>query len=134
MAPSVQGDVGFDRGMRTLFTMDASDHRRVPVGIVGPSGRRGREAVLVVERTVRVADALDARIVTDPAGQRALWRIREDASGTATRMPGWKDRAVPPARPGASLSAESSPPARHTAGPHTTRSARNPDTRRQRTP
>ncbi|MFG2135418.1 FAD-binding and (Fe-S)-binding domain-containing protein [Streptomyces sp. NPDC048650] len=46
-------------------------------------------------------------VVADPAGQRALWRIREDASGTATRMPdgseawpGWEDCAVPPARLG----------------------------------
>ncbi|WP_369268344.1 FAD-binding and (Fe-S)-binding domain-containing protein, partial [Streptomyces harbinensis] len=44
-------------------------------------------------------------LVTDPAGQRVLWRIREDASGTATRLPdggeawpGWEDCAVPPAR------------------------------------
>ncbi|WP_183067977.1 FAD-binding and (Fe-S)-binding domain-containing protein [Streptomyces sp. gCLA4] len=59
---------------------------------------------------VRGADALDALVVTDPAGQRALWRIREDAAGTATRMPdgrmawpGWEDCAVPPARLGAYL-------------------------------
>ena len=58
---------------------------------------------------VRAADALDAAVVTDPAGQRALWRIREDAAGTATRMdgaeawPGWEDCAVPPARLGAYL-------------------------------
>nr|WP_251056182.1 FAD-binding and (Fe-S)-binding domain-containing protein [Streptomyces sp. ISL-94] len=59
---------------------------------------------------VRAADALDAVVVTDPAGQRALWRIREDAAGTATRMPeggmawpGWEDCAVPPARLGAYL-------------------------------
>ncbi|UUU40718.1 FAD-binding and (Fe-S)-binding domain-containing protein [Streptomyces sp. NBC_00162] len=59
---------------------------------------------------VRGADALDAVLVTDPAGQRALWRIREDAAGTATRMPGgdmawpgWEDCAVPPARLGAYL-------------------------------
>ncbi|MFI1811689.1 FAD-binding and (Fe-S)-binding domain-containing protein [Streptomyces sp. NPDC020422] len=58
----------------------------------------------------RSADALDALVVTDPAGQRALWRIREDAAGTATRMPdggeawpGWEDCAVPPARLGAYL-------------------------------
>ncbi|MDV9190533.1 FAD-linked oxidase C-terminal domain-containing protein, partial [Streptomyces sp. SR27] len=54
-----------------------------------------------------------------PAGQRALWRIREDAAGTATRTPGgtsrtesggrgeawpgWEDCAVPPARLGAYL-------------------------------
>ncbi|MFG2750611.1 FAD-binding and (Fe-S)-binding domain-containing protein [Streptomyces xanthophaeus] len=59
---------------------------------------------------VRGADALDAVVVTDPAGQRALWRIRDDAAGTATRMPGggmawpgWEDCAVPPARLGAYL-------------------------------
>ncbi|MEU9114485.1 FAD-binding and (Fe-S)-binding domain-containing protein [Streptomyces sp. NPDC048483] len=49
----------------------------------------------------------DHTVVTDPAGQRALWRIREDASGTATRTPdggeawpGWEDCAVPPAQLG----------------------------------
>ncbi|MFF5501294.1 FAD-binding and (Fe-S)-binding domain-containing protein [Streptomyces roseolus] len=59
---------------------------------------------------VRAADALDAAVVRDRAGQRALWRIREDAAGTATRMPGggeawpgWEDCAVPPARLGAYL-------------------------------
>ncbi|MEV6676188.1 FAD-binding and (Fe-S)-binding domain-containing protein [Streptomyces erythrochromogenes] len=58
----------------------------------------------------RGADALDALVVTDPARQRALWRIREDAAGTATRTPdgrmawpGWEDCAVPPARLGAYL-------------------------------
>ncbi|MBC7273182.1 MAG: FAD-binding oxidoreductase [Streptomyces sp.] len=62
------------------------------------------------EAVVRAADALDTAVVTDPAGQRALWRVREDASGTATRMPdgseawpGWEDCAVPPARLGAYL-------------------------------
>ncbi|MEU3749139.1 MULTISPECIES: FAD-binding and (Fe-S)-binding domain-containing protein [Streptomyces] len=61
-------------------------------------------------RLVRAADAVDAALVSDPAGQRALWRIREDAAGTATRMPdgaaawpGWEDCAVPPARLGAYL-------------------------------
>ncbi|WP_406183386.1 FAD-binding and (Fe-S)-binding domain-containing protein [Streptomyces sp. NBC_01006] len=59
---------------------------------------------------VRAADAVDSVVITDPAGQRALWRIREDAAGTATRMPdgsmawpGWEDCAVPPARLGAYL-------------------------------
>ncbi|MGW3846489.1 FAD-binding and (Fe-S)-binding domain-containing protein [Streptomyces fagopyri] len=63
------------------------------------------------EAIVRAADVLDAVVVTDPAGQRALWRLREDASGTATRMPGdggeampgWEDCAVPPVRLGAYL-------------------------------
>ncbi|MCZ4118623.1 FAD-binding and (Fe-S)-binding domain-containing protein [Streptomyces sp. H39-S7] len=54
--------------------------------------------------------ALDHAVLSEPAGQRALWRIREDAAGTATRMPdgseawpGWEDCAVPPARLGAYL-------------------------------
>ncbi|NGO69042.1 FAD-binding and (Fe-S)-binding domain-containing protein, partial [Streptomyces boncukensis] len=52
----------------------------------------------------------DHALVTGPAEQRALWRVREDASGTATRTrdgaeawPGWEDCAVPPARLGAYL-------------------------------
>ncbi|MCY0927364.1 FAD-binding and (Fe-S)-binding domain-containing protein [Streptomyces sp. H27-H1] len=59
---------------------------------------------------LRSCDAVDSLLITDPAGQRALWRIREDAAGTATRMPGgamawpgWEDCAVPPARLGAYL-------------------------------
>ncbi|MGW3737590.1 FAD-binding and (Fe-S)-binding domain-containing protein, partial [Streptomyces sp. NPDC005148] len=67
-----------------------------------PAAARAR-----AEQILRAADAVDAAVVTDPAGQRALWRIREDASGTATRMPdgseawpGWEDCAVPPARLG----------------------------------
>ncbi|MFD9301702.1 FAD-binding and (Fe-S)-binding domain-containing protein [Streptomyces sp. NPDC060048] len=59
---------------------------------------------------LRNADAVDSLLITDPAAQRALWRVREDAAGTATRMPdggmawpGWEDCAVPPARLGAYL-------------------------------
>ncbi|MGX1406724.1 FAD/FMN-containing dehydrogenase/Fe-S oxidoreductase [Streptomyces ambofaciens] len=79
----------------------------------------GAQARARAEAVVRAADVVDALVVTDPAGQRALWRIREDASGTATRMPGgtsqtesgggaeawpgWEDCAVPPARLGAYL-------------------------------
>lgn len=54
--------------------------------------------------------AMDHTVVSEPAAQRTLWRIREDAAGTATRMPdgseawpGWEDCAVPPARLGAYL-------------------------------
>ncbi|MFI7358563.1 FAD-binding and (Fe-S)-binding domain-containing protein [Streptomyces avidinii] len=94
--------------------------------LVGDRGRAGGgapalprgEAWLFVEMPdeggaralLRAADPLDATVVTDPAAQRALWRIREDAAGTATRMPdgrmawpGWEDCAVPPARLGAYL-------------------------------
>ncbi|MFF5844766.1 FAD-binding and (Fe-S)-binding domain-containing protein [Streptomyces massasporeus] len=77
---------------------------------VETGGESTGEARARAEAIVRAADVLDARVVTDPAGQRALWRIREDASGTATRMPdgteawpGWEDCAVPPARLGAYL-------------------------------
>ncbi|MFI6940523.1 FAD-binding and (Fe-S)-binding domain-containing protein [Streptomyces sp. NPDC050418] len=85
--------------------------RQLPRGrawlFVETGGASAAEARAHGERIVRAADAADASIVTDPAGQRALWRIREDASGTATRMPdgaeawpGWEDCAVPPARLG----------------------------------
>ncbi|MEU0232921.1 MULTISPECIES: FAD-binding and (Fe-S)-binding domain-containing protein [unclassified Streptomyces] len=82
--------VGLPRGGAWLF-----------VEVDGPDAAR---------RLVRAADALDSVVVRDPAGQRALWRIREDAAGTATRAldgggawPGWEDCAVPPARLGAYL-------------------------------
>ncbi|NEC79099.1 FAD-binding oxidoreductase, partial [Streptomyces sp. SID7958] len=77
---------------------------------VETGGDTGAEASARAESVVRAADAVDAVVVTDPARQRTLWRIREDASGTATRMPdgteawpGWEDCAVPPARLGAYL-------------------------------
>ncbi|MFI2185430.1 FAD-binding and (Fe-S)-binding domain-containing protein [Streptomyces sioyaensis] len=80
------------------------------------------EAAARAEALCRAAAAdgtTDHALVTDPAGQRALWRIREDASGAASRLvddggtarasgaerggeawPGWEDCAVPPARLG----------------------------------
>ncbi|MGP3983539.1 FAD-binding and (Fe-S)-binding domain-containing protein [Streptomyces sp. KR80] len=75
-------------------------------------GDTAEEARARAEELCRaVADGTtDHSVVTDPAGQRTLWRLREDASGTATRMPdgseawpGWEDCAVPPARLGAYL-------------------------------
>jgi len=56
-----------------------------------------------------VADVADllagSTVVTDAAAQRALWKIREDGAGLATRLPdgseawpGWEDAAVPPDR------------------------------------
>jgi FAD/FMN-containing dehydrogenase/Fe-S oxidoreductase len=77
---------------------------------VETGGESAAQARARAEAIVRAADVVDALVVTDPAGQRTLWRIREDASGTATRMPddteawpGWEDCAVPPARLGAYL-------------------------------
>ncbi|WSW80340.1 FAD-binding oxidoreductase [Streptomyces sp. NBC_00996] len=77
---------------------------------VETGGASEAEARARADAIVRAADVPDALVVTDPAGQRALWRIREDASGTATRMPdgseawpGWEDCAVPPTRLGGYL-------------------------------
>ncbi|MYR98101.1 MULTISPECIES: FAD-binding and (Fe-S)-binding domain-containing protein [unclassified Streptomyces] len=96
----------------------AADLVREPAGLprgaawlfVETGGATPAEAKAHAERILRAADAVDGAIVTDPAGQRALWRIREDASGTATRMPdgseawpGWEDCAVPPAQLGSYL-------------------------------
>ncbi|MFC8241621.1 FAD-binding and (Fe-S)-binding domain-containing protein [Streptomyces chartreusis] len=90
---------------------------------VETGGESVDEARARAEAIVRAADVVGSTVVTDPGGQRALWRIREDASGTATRMPdvggtsllergrklggeawpGWEDCAVPPQRLGAYL-------------------------------
>ncbi|MEU1306829.1 FAD-binding and (Fe-S)-binding domain-containing protein [Streptomyces shenzhenensis] len=77
---------------------------------VETGGESAAQARARAEEIVRAADVVDALVVTDPGAQRALWRVREDASGTATRMPdgreawpGWEDCAVPPARLGAYL-------------------------------
>ncbi|MGV9337763.1 FAD-binding and (Fe-S)-binding domain-containing protein [Streptomyces sp. NPDC003688] len=96
----------------------AADLIRAPAGLpeggawlfVETGGDTPGEARARAETVVRAADAVDARVVTDPAERRTLWRLREDAAGTATRMPdgteawpGWEDCAVPPARLGAYL-------------------------------
>ncbi|MEU9986172.1 FAD-binding and (Fe-S)-binding domain-containing protein [Streptomyces sp. NPDC048045] len=93
----------------------AADLVRSPAGLprggawlfVETGGRTTAEAHARAEAIVRAADVVDSLVVTDAAAQRALWRIREDASGTATRLPdgteawpGWEDCAVPPARLG----------------------------------
>ncbi|MGC4986497.1 FAD-binding and (Fe-S)-binding domain-containing protein [Streptomyces sp. DT193] len=108
-ADLVPADAGLPRGGAWLF---------VETGGGSPAEARAR-----ADTIVRAADVGDALVVTDPEGQRALWRLREDASGTATRMPyagdrsplgagrglgeeawpGWEDCAVPPARLGAYL-------------------------------
>ncbi|MFG2194576.1 FAD-binding and (Fe-S)-binding domain-containing protein [Streptomyces sp. NPDC048639] len=97
LVPGVAG-AGLPKGGAWLFT---------EVGGATPEEARAR-----AEELCRAAagGTTDHALVTDPAGQRALWRIREDASGTATRMPdgseawpGWEDCAVPPARLGGYL-------------------------------
>ncbi|NGN67833.1 FAD-binding oxidoreductase [Streptomyces sp. A7024] len=76
---------------------------------VETGGETAAEALARAEEVARLADT-GHTVVVEAAAQRALWRIREDASGTATRMPdgseawpGWEDCAVPPARLGAYL-------------------------------
>ncbi|MFD8807970.1 FAD-binding and (Fe-S)-binding domain-containing protein [Streptomyces sp. NPDC059597] len=96
----------------------AADLIRAPAGLpkggawlfVETGGDTPGDARARAEAVVHAADAVDARVVTDPAERRTLWRLREDAAGTATRMPdgteawpGWEDCAVPPARLGVYL-------------------------------
>ncbi|MFJ2771872.1 FAD-binding and (Fe-S)-binding domain-containing protein [Streptomyces sp. NPDC087300] len=98
-------------GMATDLVRDTEGLPRGGAWLFVETGGADRaEARARAESIVRAADVLDAVVVDDPAGQRALWRVREDASGTATRMPdgseawpGWEDCAVPPARLGAYL-------------------------------
>lgn len=47
---AVRGDVGFDVTSRALVTMDASNYRRVPVGVVAPRDAEDVAAVLEVCR------------------------------------------------------------------------------------
>jgi FAD/FMN-containing dehydrogenase/Fe-S oxidoreductase len=61
-------------------------------------------------QAIAEAVGMPHEVLTDPARQRELWRLREEGSGTATRMadgseawPGWEDTAVPPERLGAYL-------------------------------
>ncbi|ASQ95334.1 FAD-binding and (Fe-S)-binding domain-containing protein [Streptomyces sp. 11-1-2] len=97
-ADLVAGASGLPKGGAWLF---------VEVG-----GATREEALSRAQEVARAAAEATTghTVVADPAGQRALWRVREDASGTATRMPdgseawpGWEDCAVPPPRLGAYL-------------------------------
>ncbi|MFE9256776.1 FAD-binding and (Fe-S)-binding domain-containing protein [Streptomyces sp. NPDC006879] len=92
----VDGAAGLPRGGAWLF--------------VETGGESAAQARARAEALARAAGALDTAVVTGAAEQRALWRIREAAAGTATRMPdgseawpGWEDCAVPPERLGAYL-------------------------------
>ncbi|MFI1307001.1 FAD-binding and (Fe-S)-binding domain-containing protein [Streptomyces sioyaensis] len=97
MAADLVGSAaGLPRGGAWLF---------VEMGGASPGEAAARAEALC--RAAAADGTTDHALVTDPAGQRALWRIREDASGTATRLsdgseawPGWEDCAVPPARLG----------------------------------
>jgi len=72
-------------------------------------GSNAEEARERAHELVRAA-AVPALVLTEPAEQRAFWRLREEGAGLATRLPdgseaypGWEDAAVPPERLGAYL-------------------------------
>ncbi|MEV5442682.1 FAD-binding and (Fe-S)-binding domain-containing protein [Streptomyces sp. NPDC052644] len=98
-------------GMAEDLVRDPAARARLPRGaawlFVETGGATPAEAAARARAVLRAADALDGAVVADPAGRRALWRVREDAAGPATRTPdgaeawpGWEDCAVPPARLG----------------------------------
>ncbi|MCW2753857.1 MAG: linked oxidase domain protein [Marmoricola sp.] len=108
-------------GVEMLTACEGLDHRITDLVATTPELPDGR-GWLFVEVTgaggaetraaaVAIAEAVGApyRIVTDPAEQAALWRIREDGAGLAARSlarpahAGWEDAAVPPERLGAYL-------------------------------
>lgn len=75
-------------------------------------GDSASDAIDVARRIVERAPELKAtaQLVTEPAEQNALWRIRKEGAGLATRLAdgseawsGWEDAAVPPERLGAYL-------------------------------
>src|SRR5690606_3543018 len=73
------------------------------------TGDTEAEARARAEAVCRDAGTPHTRIVTGPAEQAALWRIREDGAGLAARSlarpahAGWEDAAVPPERLGGYL-------------------------------
>ncbi len=77
--------------------------------LVEVTGDTRAEAVAKARTVVGLADALDHRVVVEVVEQLALWRIREDGAGLASRattppaQAGWEDSAVPPERLGAYL-------------------------------
>ncbi|MEE1755731.1 FAD-binding and (Fe-S)-binding domain-containing protein [Streptomyces sp. SP18CS02] len=101
-------------GMAEDLVRDPAARAALPRGgawlFAETGGATPAEAAARAAGLLRAADALDGAVITDPAARRALWRVREDAAGTATRTvdgaeawPGWEDCAVPPARLGAYL-------------------------------
>ncbi|MFR9723792.1 FAD-binding and (Fe-S)-binding domain-containing protein [Streptomyces sp. MS19] len=103
-------------GMAADLVPSAVARAALPPGgawlFVEAGGADAGEAEAAARALVRAAGdaSTGARVVTDAREQRVLWRVREDASGTATRMPdggeawpGWEDCAVPPERLGGYL-------------------------------
>lgn len=81
------------------------------VEVAGEDTRHAAETGrAVLDSLSGAAQPLEGGVVTDPTQTRALWRIREEGAGIATRAPdgseawpGWEDAAVPPDRLGSYL-------------------------------
>ncbi|GAB3438348.1 FAD-binding and (Fe-S)-binding domain-containing protein [Actinophytocola sediminis] len=50
LAATVSGSVGFDAGTRALYTMDASNYRQVPIGVVRPDTEQDAVAAVAAAR------------------------------------------------------------------------------------
>ncbi|WP_020494804.1 FAD-binding and (Fe-S)-binding domain-containing protein [Sciscionella marina] len=79
------------------------------VEVGGADQGEAAEQARLVEKAMTGAGT-GALVVTEPARQRRLWRIREEGAGLATRLAdgaeawsGWEDAAVPPERLGSYL-------------------------------
>lgn len=111
---------GLDRALTRMVTRPAalSATDRLPEGDAWLFAEVGadtpEEALLkateLAEEAERTTGFQGAYVTADPVEQRALWGIREDAAGLATRLPdgseawpGWEDAAVPAERLGAYL-------------------------------
>ena len=71
--------------------------------LVEVTGDSQDEALAGARRVLRTAGAVSGLLVTDPGHAAALWQIREQGAGLASRTaggapayPGWEDSAVPP--------------------------------------
>jgi FAD/FMN-containing dehydrogenase/Fe-S oxidoreductase len=97
-------------GMDERITRMVPGHPELPAGsgwlLVELTGDTAAEAVARAEAVAAGAGASGVRVVRDVVEQLALWRIREDGAGLASRatrppgQAGWEDAAVPPDRLG----------------------------------
>ena len=100
-------------GMDERITGMVPGHPELPRGsgwlLLEVTGETPAEAVARARTAAADSGAVDVRVVADVAEQVALWRIREDGAGLASRatippgQAGWEDSAVPPDRLGGYL-------------------------------
>lgn len=108
-AEDFEGDLIACEGLDERITRLVPRAPELPAGsgwlFVEVTGETEGAAVAAAE-VVAAAVNVPYRVVSDPAEQAALWRIREDGAGLAARSlsrpahSGWEDAAVPPARLG----------------------------------